>query len=248
MVAKGAAGESLTNRAVADLLEHREDDPSNNEGSATIRALPEASDPEDHAFKTAGNTQLMGGAFSFGEEIGPAPPFPVSGPQGPAVQTNTLIANTPSLHVVSTGTFATAEGGEVIIHADGTFLYTPPIGFSGATDSFTYTTDNGLTATVTVTILDRVWYVRNSVGAGGTGQSHAPFNNTWDAESASGPGDAIFIHHGDGATTNQHLGINLQTDQRLIGEGVGLDVPGIGTIVPPGSPPLIAGEWRAPKC
>ena len=63
-----------------------------------------------------------------------------------------------------------------------------------------------------------------------------------------GPGDAIFIHHGDGATTNQHLGINLQTDQRLIGEGVGLDVPGIGTIVPPGSPPLIAGEWRAPKC
>ncbi len=39
MVAEGFAGETLTNTATAAVLEHQEDDPSNNSGSATVVAI-----------------------------------------------------------------------------------------------------------------------------------------------------------------------------------------------------------------
>jgi len=50
------------------------------------------------------------------------------------------------------GTFATTQGGSVTIAADGSYVYTPAVNFSG-TDSFTYTvTDGALTDTGTVTL------------------------------------------------------------------------------------------------
>ncbi len=233
VVARGHAGESLTNRAVADVLEHREDDPSNNEGSATIRALPEQTEPEDHAFKTAGNTQLVGGTFTPPEAPSPAPAPPIA-----AVKTHSLLKNTPSLMVNNTGSQVTAQGGDVWINADGTFIYTPPIGFTDGQDSFTYTTDNGFTATVTIDLSEMVWYVDNT-NEGGTGESHDPFEDLWDTWSASGPGDAIFVFTGDGTTNNYDAGITLKPGQHLIGEGVGLDIPGIGPVFPPGAMPKI---------
>ena len=232
-VARGRAGQSLTNRAVANQLEHRQDDPANNEGSVTIRALPELTAPKDHAFKTAGNTQLQGGAYS------PFPgPTPAPSPEIAAVKTNSLTQDTPGLTVANTGSQVTAQGGTVIINANGTFLYTPPLGFTGGQDSFTYTTNNGLTATVTIDVLEMIWYVDNTA-EGGTGQSHAPFENLWDAESASGPGHAIFVRQGDGTTNNQDSGITLKANQVLLGEGVALDVPGVGPVLEAGSAPRI---------
>ena len=232
-VARGRAGQSLTNRAVANQLEHRQDDPANNEGSATIRALPELTAPKDHAFKTAGNTQLQGGAYS------PFPgPTPAPSPEIAAVKTNSLTQDTPGLTVANTGSQVTAQGGTVIINANGTFLYTPPLGFTGGQDSFTYTMNNGLTATVTIDVLEMIWYVDNTA-EGGTGQSHAPFENLWDAESASGPGHVIFVRQGDGTTNNQDSGITLKANQVLLGEGVALDVPGVGPVLEAGSAPRI---------
>ena len=237
VVAEGFAGETLTNTATAAVLEHQEDDPSNNSGTASILALPVASVPEDHAFKTAGNTQLIGGTFGA---AAPAPPFPAPPPEIAAVKTNSLTANTPSLTVTSLGPFSTTEGGTVTIEPDGDFVYTPPLGFTDGQDSFTYTTDNGLTGNVTIDVTELIWYVDNTADPDfSEGQSHLPFYRLVQAASASGPGDLIFIFSGDGTDTNQDAGITLLNNQKLLGEGVGLTIAGLGTIVPAAVAPKI---------
>ena len=217
VVVKGFAGETLTNTATAAVLEHQEDDPSNNSATASIVALPEVTDPEDHVFATLGNLQLQGGSFAF-PAPGPAPPFPSAAPEIIAVKTHSLTKNTPSLTVASTGPKTTAKSGKVILNADGTFLYTPPVGLKDEQDSFTYTTDNGLTA---------------------TGQSDSPFPALASAAAASGPGDAIFVFYGDGTSNNQNAGIVLQPGQILVGEGVPIDLTeeGLGLVHPAGSFP-----------
>ncbi len=70
--------------------------------------------------------------------------------------TGTGIDNDPdgdalALNVSSVGTFATAQGGSIVLAANGDFTYTPPADFGG-TDSFTYTvTDGTLTAAAALT-------------------------------------------------------------------------------------------------
>ena len=225
VVAQGFAGETLTNTATAAVLEHQEDDPSNNSGAASILALPVVSVPENHAFKTAGNTQLIGG--NFGGIV--------------AVKTNSLTKNTPSLTVTSLGPFSTNKGGTVTIEPDGDFLYTPPLN-NNITDSFQYTVAGGGTATVTIDVVDMVWYLDNRVGLGsGTGASEDPFGSIVDFEFVVGPaaGHTIFFHTGDGTTLRYDTGITLLDNQKLLGEGVGLTIAGLGTIVPAGVAPKI---------
>ena len=61
-----------------------------------------------------------------------------------------------ALAIADPGTFATAQGGTVMLSADGTFDYKPLDGFRG-TDSFTYTIEDGrggrASATLTVSIV-----------------------------------------------------------------------------------------------
>ena len=68
------------------------------------------------------------------------------------VMTNDTDPNGLALSV-TTGTFATAHGGSVVMNADGTFTYTPAANFAGA-DTFTYTLNDsaGLSATGTATL------------------------------------------------------------------------------------------------
>ncbi len=238
VVVEGHAGETLTNTATAAVLEHQEDDPSNNSGTASIVALPVVSVPEDHAFKTAGNTQLIGGDFGVGA---PAPPFPAPPPEIAAVKTHSLTTNTPSLTVTSLGPFSTNEGGTVTIEPDGEFLYTPPLN-DNITDSFQYTVAGGATATVTIDIVDMVWYLDNRAGLGsGTGASEDPFGSIVDFDLVVGPaaGHTIFFHTGDGTALHYDSGITLLDNQKLLGEGVGLTIAGLGTIVPAGVAPKI---------
>ena len=238
VVVEGQAGETLTNTATATELAHQEDAPGNNSASASILAVPQPTDPEDHTFLTLGNLQLEGGTFAL-----PAPPF--SSPPAvdrPTVKTHSLTKNTPTVTVVSTGSQSTAQGGTVIVNSDGSFLYTPPLGFKDGQDSFTYTTAAGLTATVTIDVSDLVWFVNNTADGGmETGQSDLPFDALVDAQTASGPRDIIFVFSGDGTSNNQDAGIVLKTGQILVGEGVPIDLTeeGIGIIHPAGTPPVI---------
>src|SRR5262249_29126846 len=64
--------------------------------------------------------------------------------------------------------------------ANGHFTYTPAAAYTGA-DSFSYTITNGfggISATVNLTIANKVWYIDNSVAANGDGRSTTPFKQT----------------------------------------------------------------------
>ncbi len=102
---------------------------------------------------------------------------------------------------------------------DGTFTYTPDVGFAGPTDTFTYTlTDgNGVTntGTVTINLSNVVWYV-NSAGGNGDGRSHNPFNTLNAAATPSGVELVIYVHTG-GATTPGNLA--MDANQTLHGQG-----------------------------
>jgi len=77
-------------------------------------------------------------------------------------------------------------------------------------------------------------FVNNTSSSAGTFQS--PFPTLNQAQTASKPGDVIYVFPGDGTTTGMNVGINLKDDQRLLGSGVshefltqlgGMEVPAL---------------------
>jgi len=122
--------------------------------------------------------------------------------------------------------------GRVQLSATGQFSFVPAPGDISATETFSYqVSDNGVpapasaTGTVTLTRVERVWYVRNNATAGGNGTSATPFDTLLEAENASLVNDYIFVYFGNGSTTGQNAGIVLKTGQHLIGEHNGLSIP-----------------------
>lgn len=185
----------------------------------------------DDSYTAVGNTLLEVGVTPSG--------FPAAVVAGSVLDNDSeFLGDTFSVQAPLPTT--SANGGTVTFEADGNFSYLPPTGFTG-TDTFNYTlTDGSLTGvgTVTITVTDRVWYVRNNAAAGGTGRSNAPFNTLLAAQTASAINDYIYIHTGDGTNTNQNAGITLKNGQRLIGQGVAL-VVGSFTLNPAGTRPII---------
>ena len=116
--------------------------------------------------------------------------------------------------------------GAVTVNNDGTFVYTPTVGYTGG-DSFTYTLKNNAdatltdTGTVTITMPNIVWYVDNS-GANGNGSSTSPFNSLAGAAGASVATDIIYVYQGSGA----YSGIALKSGQALVSEYAALVVGG----------------------
>lgn len=68
----------------------------------------------------------------------------------------------------------------------------------------------------------RVFHVDNTAAGGGDGSIEAPFDTLAAADmAANGDGDIIYVNHGDGSTSGQDQGVNLdQAGQSLIGSGV----------------------------
>ena len=137
-----------------------------------------------------------------------------------------------------------SPGAVVTVTPTGEFTYLPPAGVTS--DSFTYRVVDqfGLStpATVTITLLSPVWYVKNDAVPGGLGRSTDPFDTLAEAQAASAPGNTIYVYYGDGTTTGQSAGIVLKSAQRLIGEGVALDVPAAVNGGPNPTPLLPAGQ------
>lgn len=142
------------------------------------------------------------------------------------------------------------NGGQVTATSgNGSFEYDPPAGFNGA-DSFTYTvTDPGgatSTATVTLNVNGRIWFIDDSAVVGGDGRLTKPFNcytgasngaQTCFSDTASDqPGDNIFLFSG-----NYLGGFQLLPNQRLVGQGAtntlanisGVTVPAHSDALPP---------------
>lgn len=126
---------------------------------------------------------------------------------------------------ITAGSFATTQGGTIVIAADGGFQYTPPAGYTGS-DTYTYTLNdsNGVggdvpatdMATVTFTISNLIWFIDNNAAAG-DGRRNSPFNSLSAFNSGSAAaGDVIYVEH---TGTNYTGGIVLQNNERLFGEG-----------------------------
>jgi uncharacterized repeat protein (TIGR01451 family) len=123
-------------------------------------------------------------------------------------------------------TVATSQGGSVTVNNDGTFTYTPKTGFTGA-DTFTYTIKNSAdstltsTATVTINVGTKVWYVDDSK-SNGTGTAASPFNTLAGAISAASSGDIIYLFKGNA----NYAAATLGAGEQLVGAGVDLVVAG----------------------
>ncbi len=163
----------------------------------------------------------------------------VSGQAGPVVEisgnvlSNDSDVDGPGPLTASLATPNPAGGRVVTMNSNGTFVYVPPPGLKGSSDSFQYTVSDGAggTATGTVTVNIQsvlVWYVNASAPAGGLGRSTDPFQNLSPLRGASdvdGPGDIIFLYGG-----SYSGGLPLEDNQHLFGAPHGLVV---------GSPPPV---------
>jgi uncharacterized repeat protein (TIGR01451 family) len=187
----------------------------------------------DDTFSAVGNTQLFVNAS--GTNPGSTPAAAVAG----SILANDVefmndLGVQDTFTLTTTGVIATTGGGSVTLNADGTFVYTPAAGFTGA-DTFTYTiSDDGVggvnpltgTGLVTINVANRVWYVNNAAGTTGDGRSNTPFDSLADVSAAAGPdvaGDIILLHTGSGNYTG---GVTLLNNQTLWGQGEALVVGG----------------------
>jgi uncharacterized repeat protein (TIGR01451 family) len=145
-----------------------------------------------------------------------------------------------SAGLTASGPNTSAQGGNVSVNGDGSFSYNPPAGFEG-TDSFSYTVTDASgktdTATATFTVSEMVWFVDNAAPSGGDGRLTAPFNSLAPlngAGDADEPSDVIYVLQGGGPYGG---GIVLEDNERLVGQGIGLDaaLAGFGIAVPPHS-------------
>ncbi len=180
----------------------------------------------DDSFNAVGNTLLR-----VGGTAGSQPELFVAGGSVLANDSD-FFSDTFSVTPIVNGT--TTLGGKVNLAADGTFTYVSEAGDTG-TDSFSYTiTDShGLTntATVSITLTGKIWYVDNS-GANGSGTSLSPFNSLAGAQTASAIGDTIYVATGSGSYTNTALA--LKNTQTLVGEGSVLNSPTLPAGTPSG--------------
>lgn len=142
------------------------------------------------------------------------------------------------------GTVATANGGSATLAADGSFTYLSAAGFTG-TDSFTYTaTDGSLTSTATVTmkVPTRVWYVSNANASAGDGRDASPFSTLAAAEGPPTTGETIFLLYGNGTSAGYDAGFTFENGQSLTGQGVPANV----TAVVNGQPLVLLAAGNAP--
>lgn len=171
-------------------------------------------DAQDESYSNGvGNTQ-----YSVGAGTPPTPAIVVSG---------SVLNNDTGVAPLSAGpsSIVTAHGGQVQMAANGTFLYTPPVGFAGPSDSFTYVLTDGSggtdTSTVTINLGAVVWYV-NASASGGDGRSQSPFSSMTAAATAAQAGQTIYVHQGapTGATA-------LKSNQTLWGSGATFALNGL---------------------
>jgi Putative Ig domain/Bacterial Ig domain len=178
---------------------------------------------------SVGNTEAVAAGFST-----PTTPYVTYAPSvlaNDSAPGGTLTVVTPSV---------TNAAGTITFNAAGGWSYIPAAGFAGtATFPFTIASNGAQAASsVSIVVTNKVWYVRNNAGGGGTGLSTSPFNTLTAAETASAAGDYIYVHNGDNTTNNQNAGITLKDNQRLIGSGSALTVNG-NSLAVAGTKPLI---------
>ncbi len=180
---------------------------------------------------TSSNTAPTGvnDAYSVTGNVG------INVPVGNGVTSNDTDPEFDTL-TVSAFDAVSVQGGTVSVNANGSFTYDPAAGYTGA-DSFNYTVSDGAltdTATVNLTVANKVWFIDNSAAAGGDGRLISPFNSisSFNSTATDAIGDVIYIDAGTGTTTGYDTGITLLNNQRLLGQGVALNTANTGITFP----------------
>ncbi len=132
-----------------------------------------------------------------------------------------------------TASLVSANSANVTVNANGSFEYTPPVGTQNTNVTFTYkvTDSQGAdsnAATVTLNVVERVWYVNNNLGVNGDGRSATPFNNLAAATATDDAGDYVFLYS---SATTYTGGIALNANEQLLGEPHGLSVSGAASVI-----------------
>lgn len=148
-----------------------------------------------------------------------------------------VLANDSGAAQITMADDTSTQGGTVAMNLDGSFVYHAPLGFTGV-DTFTYSVA-GATATVTLNVDKRVWFVKNNVAVTGDGSFEEPFLTLAEAQSAMAANDIIFVFAGDGTSNHLTTGLTLLDGVEVHGEGSALEVSGT-TIVAAGTKPLLA--------
>lgn len=183
----------------------------------------------DDSYDTFGNTLLEVGVGSGGNIAVTV--------NGSVLDNDTDLDVTDSLSV----TLETPPvHGSLNINAQGQFTYTPLVGQTLVTDSFSYRVSDGSstdTATVSINITERIWYVDNTNSGDGT--SVDPFASLMEAELVLADGDTLYIRQGDGSSSGMDDGLTLSIPNvDVIGEGTDLVIDGT-TLASAGSAPII---------
>ncbi|MEJ7861051.1 MAG: carboxypeptidase regulatory-like domain-containing protein [Pyrinomonadaceae bacterium] len=163
--------------------------------------------------------------------------------QNPNTGAACTVGNTCSISS-ATGSFLSAQGGNVTLNADGSFTFNPRAGFEGA-DTFTYTLANGTgltdTGLVTINVSGMIWFVNNNAGACSAscdGRLSNPFTSlaTFNTANALSGGlnpdnnDNIFLY--ESATAYAGV-LTLRAGQRLIGQDATASLNAITGITTP---------------
>ena len=200
--------------------------------SMTVTCVNDAPVADNETFNgndsTHGNTTMV---VNDPDDGAPSPTQPKTTVSGDILAGDTDIDG-PGPLTVTSGTFATNDGGSVTVEADGDFTFRPAASTSctDTSDFFDYTVeDSGApeqtdVGRVTIAIAGCVWYVNNNA-AGNSGTSSQPFDTLVQAETASGNNHTVFVFDGDNASTGYDAGgYAMNSGERLIGEHEGLEV------------------------
>lgn len=143
---------------------------------------------------------------------------------GNSVLTGSVVANdTVNGATVTAFQNPSNSGGTVSITATGQLTYTPPANAANIVDTFTYSLVNSAgssTATVTINVQARGFFVKNDVAVTGTGIQSNPFKTLAEAVTAATGvnGAQIVVFRGDGTSTGLNTPVNLGTNQGIQGQ------------------------------
>lgn len=244
---------------------------NNNDGTATLSGTPDAgaylSSPYPLTIK-ADNGIAPVAQQSFTLTVLPPPPVAIDDPSYTATGGLSIAVDAPT-GVTANDTLnggaiasygatvgdeqttignatATAQGGSVTMAADGSFTYLTAPGATLASDTFKYKVSNAggsSTATVTITLQDRVIFVDNSAGAG-DGRLGSPYNSTSGVPAAGSRAPAgkkalIYVYK----TVSDYNGTNLTlgAGDTLIGQGVSLSTALAAAGITPPANTITAG-------
>jgi len=189
--------------------------------NVTVSVLPTA---PAQAYTGVGNTQLYVTGVA-------------GAPVTPAVASSTVLLSgaQPAAGVAVTAASCSVGGTITAFDSSGRFIFTPNVSATSATCTYTVSSNTGgtptatsVTASLTFTLNNMVWYVDSASGASQDGRSNTPFTTmTGVGGAATNSGDFIYVAHGSGSTTGAYT---MKTSQQLIGAGATLSVGGVLTV------------------